>query len=101
VAKRHSAISTKPRRRPATRTYSEHVISLLSRRDDLMTEMAIMRSRARAPRSFITKAGTLLTRHWANANWQTREEILRAAHWLLNVGKIQPLAAPPRVRKNG
>ena len=63
-----------------------------------MTEIAILRSRAKVPRSSINKVGTLLTRYWSKANWQTREEILRAARWLLNVGKMQSLTGTTKVR---
>ncbi len=90
VAKRRSATSAKQSERSAPRSYSKHAASLLSQRDALMAEIAILRSRAKGPRSSINKVGTLLTRYWAKANWQTREEILRAARWLLYVGNMQP-----------
>ena len=98
MAKRRSATSPKQSERSARRSYSKHAISLLSQRDALMTEIAILRSRAKVPRSSINKVGTLLTRYWSKANWQTREEILRAARWLLNVGKMQSLTGATQVR---
>ena len=98
MAKRRSATSAKQRGHSATSSYSKHAISLLSQRDALMTEIAILRSRAKVPRSSINKVGTLLTRYWSKANWQTREEILRAARWLLNVGKMQSFTGATKVR---
>jgi hypothetical protein len=98
VAKRRSTTSAKQRGRSATPSYSKHAISLLSQRDALMTEIAILRSRSKVPHSSINKVGTLLTRYWSKANWQTREEILRAARWLLNVGKMQSLTGATQVR---
>jgi hypothetical protein len=89
VAKRRSQISTKQPARPATRASSKHVTLLLTQRDALMTEIAMWRSRATVPSSSISKAGTLLTRYWSKADWEARAEILRAARWLLNVGKMQ------------
>jgi hypothetical protein len=97
VAKRRSQISAKQRGRSATANYSKHADSLLSQRDTLMAEIAILRSGAKMPRSSLNKAGTLLTRYWSKANWQTREEILRAARWLLNVGKMQALTGAAKV----
>jgi len=90
MAKRRSATSPKRTGRSATPSYSKHAASLLSQRDALMAEIAILRSRAKAPRPSINKVGTLLTRYWSKANWQTREEILRAACWLMYVGNMQP-----------
>lgn len=98
MAKRRSATSAKERGRSATRSYSKHAISLLSQRDALMAEIAILRSRAKVPHSSINRVGTLLTRYWSKANWQTREEILRAARWLLNVCKMQSLTGATQVR---
>ena len=98
MAKRRSATSPKQSERSATRSYSKHAASLLSQRDALMAEIAILRLRAKAPRPSINKVGTLLTRYWSKANWQTREEILRAARWLLNVGKMQSLTGATKVR---
>lgn len=98
MANRRSQVSVKRPARSATRNYTKHVSSLLSQRDTLMAEIAILRARAKVPRSSINKAGTLLTRYWSKANWQSREEILRAARWLLNVGKMQSLTAAPKVR---
>ena len=97
MAKRRSATLAKQRGRSATRSYSKQAISLLSQRDALMAEVSILRSRANVPRSSVNKVGTLLTRYWSKANWQNREEILRAARWLLNVGKLQSLTDAAKV----
>jgi hypothetical protein len=98
VAKRRSQVAGKERGRSAPRTSSKQVVALLSQRDSLMSEIEILRSRATAPGSSIDKAGTLLTRHWSKADWQTREEILRAARWILNVGRIHSVTAGAKAR---
>jgi hypothetical protein len=98
VAKGRSATSPRQTGPSATHSYSKHAASLLSQRDALMAEIAILRSRAKVPHPSINKVGTLLTRYWSKANWQTREEILRAARWLLNVGKMQSLTSATQVR---
>jgi hypothetical protein len=48
--------------------------------------------------SFLNKAETLLTRHWAGANWQAREEILRSVKWLLNLVRLPSAWPVPKVR---
>lgn len=53
------------------------------------------------PSAFLNKAETLLTRYWAAANWQAREEILRSVQWLLNLARL-PTVRPrkPRAQKS-
>ena len=82
---RTSETSAKQRRSVATAKYWQRTISLLSQRDQLIDEI-LLRSRAGAPAPLIKKAGTLLTRFWARADWKSREELLRAARWLLSSG---------------
>jgi hypothetical protein len=64
----------------------------VARRDELVGEIALLRS-VKQPSPFLNKAETLLTRYWAGANWQAREEILRGVHWLLNLARL-PSAGP-------
>ena len=92
-----SETSAKRRRRVATAKYWQRTISLLSQRDQLIDEI-LLRSRAGAPAPLIKKAGTLLTRFWARADWRSREELLRAARWLLSVGATQSAIAVPKAR---
>jgi hypothetical protein len=75
-----------------TTSYSQHAISLLSQRDGQITEFTLLR--ARGPSSFLRKAETLLTRHWARADWQGREEILRTVRWLLGMARLEATKPP-------
>jgi len=50
----------------------------VSLRDEQITEIGLLRSAKVEPSPFLSKAETLLTRYWAGANWQAREEILRS-----------------------
>ena len=80
-----------------SRTYSRHTRSLLSLRDEQITEISLLRSAKVEPSAFLSKAETLLTRYWAAANWQAREEILRSVQWLLNLARL-PTVRPRKVR---
>jgi hypothetical protein len=73
------------------------VVSLLSQRDAQVTEIVMLRSRA--PSAFIKNAETLLTRYWARADWQAREEILRTVRWLLSMARLEAVKPPLNVRK--
>ena len=66
----------------------------MTQRDEQVTEIALLRSAKAGPSPFLNKAEALLTRYWAAANWQAREEILRSVKWLLNLARL-PSAAPP------
>jgi hypothetical protein len=57
------------------------------------------RLRAKTTSPLVKKATALLTRFWARANWQGREEIIRTAGWLLNVAREHPATASPNIRK--
>jgi hypothetical protein len=48
---------------------------------------------------FVKKASALLTRHWARADWQAREEILRSVGWLLGVARLEAARPVAKVRK--
>jgi len=50
----------------------------------------MLRARYPAASPFLRKAETLLTRFWARADWQAREDILRTARWLLDMTRLQP-----------
>lgn len=85
--------------RPSASTLPEKVVSLLSKRDELITEIEIVRSTQATPSPAVRKARTLLTRFWAHADWRSREEILRAASWLLHVCKVQRMLGAWETRK--
>ena len=100
MANAHLAASTK-RRGPGSHAgsrYAQHVVLLLSQRDNLMNEIQAG-LRAEAPSPLIKKAGALLTRFWARADWRSREEILRTACWLLGVARTHPAAPKVSVRR--
>jgi hypothetical protein len=75
------------------------VRSLLSQRDEQVSEIAMLRSRTSAPSPFVKKAETLLTRHWSRADWQAREEILRTVRWLLSMARLESVKPPLNRRK--
>ena len=78
--------------------YQQKVTALLSQREELI-EGILVCARALGPSPFLAKADALLTRFWARADWKGREEILRAARWLLDMGSGQaamPKSAQPK-----
>jgi hypothetical protein len=70
---------------------------LLSQRDHIIDEI-LLRSQAGTSSPFTKKASALLTRVWARADWQSREEILRAARWFLDVGRGHTFGSSRRSR---
>jgi hypothetical protein len=56
-------------------------------------------SRKSTPSRFVKKAETLLTRYWARADWQGREEILRTVRWLLSMARLESVKPPLNRRK--
>jgi hypothetical protein len=98
----HVASKSRQRRQrglnPSSR-YGQRVGGLIRQRDDLMTEIALVRARASGPLPLLNKARALLTRFWSAASWDAREEILRTAAWLVSVGKMQHAGSPPKGRK--
>lgn len=97
MANRRAASPTK-RRGGKAGSYSQHVVSLLSQRDEQVTEISMLRSRKGGPSPFVRKAETLLTRYWARADWQAREEILRTVRWLLGMARLQSATPPTDTR---
>ena len=95
MANKRAAGATRRRGKPAG-SYSQHVISLLSQRDEQVTEITMLRSRGPSP--FLRKAETLLTRYWARADWQAREEILRTVRWLLSMARLESAKPAGEVR---
>ena len=72
--------------------YRKNATSLLLQRDQLISEI-LLHSHAAVPSPLIKKAGKLLARFWARADWKSREEILRTARWLVSVGATQSAMA--------
>jgi hypothetical protein len=59
----------------------------------------MLRSRTGTSSPFIGKAETLLTRHWARADWQARAEILQTVRWLLSMAHRESTNPPRNDRK--
>jgi hypothetical protein len=66
---------------------SKHAL-IENQRKRLFGEMTELR-KARGPSARTTHtAQVLLTRHWIKANWATREQLIKAAHWLVHLEAI-------------
>jgi hypothetical protein len=73
--------------------------SLIERRDLCMAEIARRNGETGDARNLSTKARQLLTRHWWSSSWRARADVLRAAEWLLGIGRSgspRPKAADAR-----
>jgi len=90
--RKRRATSASGRSGGKSRSYSTHALSLVARRDELVTEIALLRS-VKRPSALLNKAEALLTRYWAGASWQARDEILRGVNWLLSLARL-PSAGP-------
>ena len=77
------------------RKLSRNTLSLLSQRDALMTEIALLRTCA--PTAVINKAKTLLTRFWGRANGRSRADILKAARLFVQLGRLQSAMSPAKL----
>ncbi|ETR78924.1 hypothetical protein X566_02735 [Afipia sp. P52-10] len=58
----------------------------MRQRERLIAQMQDLRDGAGASES-THKAQQLLTRWWAKADWKAREELLKAAEWVLQIEK--------------
>jgi hypothetical protein len=63
-----------------------HVV-LRNLRDHYIDELK-QRTASGGTNCFSDKAMILLTRHWANTNWNGRTGLLQAAKWLIHVSRI-------------
>jgi hypothetical protein len=64
-------------------------------RERLLAEMAMLRKQRGHSLHSIEKAQTLLTTWWGRANWRTREQLIKAADWLVRLEHnrlVQPRA---------
>jgi hypothetical protein len=78
------------RREPAA-SYGARADAIAAKRDRQLAEIELIR-RGRGKLSGLPrKAYTLLTRGWAKATWQSREEILKAAAWLLYLDRLRDI----------
>jgi hypothetical protein len=56
--------------------------SVLARRESLVTEVALLRSRG-GPSTFADSAQTLLTRFWSARDLNAQEDLLKSVEWLV------------------
>jgi hypothetical protein len=75
-------------RRARPRPLRQKVNSILTYRERLIAEVAVLRGCGEASR-FVDNAQQLLTRWWATANWNAREELLKTAAWLIQLEKCR------------
>src|ERR1700693_693441 len=99
MANRRTASATRRGGGKSAGSYSQNVRSLLSQRDEQAGEIALLRSRTSAPSPVTKKAKTRMTRDWARADWQAREEILRTVRWLLSMARLESVKPPLNRRK--
>jgi hypothetical protein len=60
--------------------------AIMERRQQLVAEVARLRGEENNS-TFADNAMQLLTRWWASTGWTAREELLKAADWLIRVEK--------------
>jgi hypothetical protein len=70
--------------RAAGRTSRQKINSILTRRQGLVAELALLRQHGTESK-FIDNAQQLLTRWWSAATWDAREELLKSADWLIRL----------------
>jgi hypothetical protein len=63
-------------------------------RQSYVVEIARAREFGATPEVLLDKATSLLTAHWARANWNSRAAILKTVDWLLQVAIQHPAPAP-------
>jgi hypothetical protein len=59
--------------------------SIENERDKLVGEIARLRGSPDSSLPSIDTARTLLTRHWIKGDWRTREQLIAAARWLIQL----------------
>jgi hypothetical protein len=61
------------------------VAAIESDRNRLFVELTRMRDACREPARPLQNALVLLTSRWSRANWRSREQLLKAVDWLLQL----------------
>ena len=71
---------------------------IVARREQLVAEINLLLARGETSQ-FAKNARKLLNRSWASANWHTRENLLKAADWLICLEqRSDPSAVPATAR---
>jgi hypothetical protein len=60
--------------------------NILRQRERLIAEMMQLRDRGQASK-LVDNAQALLTRLWSPASWDTREDLLKSADWLVRLAR--------------
>ena len=77
------------------RASPHRIEAILARRGELVAELAQLREREGGSQ-LIDNAQHLLTRWWAAAGWNGREDLLKTAGWLLQIEKRrEKFGSPP------
>jgi len=69
------------------------VNSILSRREQLVAEVARLREQHNSSK-LVENAQQLLTRTWAAADWDAREDLLKTVDWLVRAEKRRDCHLP-------
>ena len=65
--------------------------SVLARRESLVTEVALLRSRS-GPSTFADNAQKLLTRFWSARDLNAQEDLLKSVEWLVLLERRREVA---------
>lgn len=84
--------ATRSKRLPMSR---RQIDTIVARREQLVAEINLLLARGETSQ-FAKNARKLLSRSWASANWHTRENLLKAADWLVRLEyRNDPCSAVP------
>jgi len=78
-------------RPPALARASDRADDISAQRDALVAEVKRLQDALGTSARFATKARDLLTRAWSKADWDGRQDLLKAAQWLVQLETIATL----------
>jgi hypothetical protein len=78
-------------RHDAVASYGARADAIVAKRDRQLAEIELIRAGRGKLNGLPRKAYTLLTRGWAKATWQSREESLKAAASLLYLDRLRDI----------
>lgn len=70
----------------ATPSAYDRADEIAAQRDQLVAELRRLETADGPPADFAAKARDLLTRAWAKADWKGRQDLLKAAQWMVHLG---------------
>lgn len=80
------------RKRPAAAPAKQALIE--KERNRLFDEVMMLREARGASGNALETARLLLTKQWIKANWRTREQLIKAAEWMLRVESQRDAQSP-------